>query len=410
MTGEAFALQLSDCAETFAGCTPDRIAARQALLTVGAAVLGLGTGLPVVALGRIAGQDAKPRSRPTGPWPIGPDGAAEQPSYFGDMVSGHDATTDARTPDPERMLTAYFHASATLNYLRTYPSPSAEAIAEITALARRAPQRGDPPDGAADLIAEIDQLLAAALTAPARSRCLHTLIPPIYTSHDALILPYEQALTRRTAAGEWWGCSAHLLWIGHRTSDSEQAHVRFAARIHNPIAVKLGPSTCPDDVARLCSLLNPAKIPGRLTLITRLGAARVHELLPPLLEAATGVPVTWMCDPMHANTRTTKEGRKFRRLEDVTEEIRAFFGVHRARGTVAGGIHLEAAREDVTECAGGRWPAAGAEAGLGERYQSLCDPGLSPAQTLECLVLVLRELRLQAMSKKSAATHISSDG
>jgi 3-deoxy-D-arabino-heptulosonate 7-phosphate (DAHP) synthase class II len=400
VTGDALALHLGDCAETFAGCTPGHIQSRQALLTVGAALLGLGTGRPIVAVGRIAGQYAKPRSRPTEPQPGGPPGA-EIPSYFGDMVNGHEPTAAARTPDPRRMLAAYFHAAATCNYLRAHPAPSARAVSEITTAACRALRRrhpsGRPSSGDdRDLIGEIDQLLAAALSAPARSRRLHTLIPPVYTSHEALILPYERALTRRTAAGDWWDCSAHLLWIGDRTCDPRQAHVRFAAQIRNPIAVKLGPAARPEDVATLCALLNPDRIPGRLTLITRLGAGRVHELLPPFLEAADGTPVTWMCDPMHGNTRTTKDGRKFRRLEDITAEVRAFFGVHREHGTVAGGIHLEAAGEPVTECTGG-WQRL-SETGLDENYQTRCDPRLNPAQTLECLVAALPDLRRQAMA------------
>ncbi|KAB2352335.1 3-deoxy-7-phosphoheptulonate synthase [Actinomadura rudentiformis] len=382
VTGDAFVLQLGDCAETFAGCTPGRIQARQALLTVGAAILGFGTGRPVVALGRIAGQYAKPRSRPTEP--------------------------DAGASSGAEILSAYFHASATLNYLRAHPNPSSRAIEEITETSVRAlrqngglparPSGEYEPGTATDLIGEIGHLLAAALEAPPRSRCLHTLVPSIYTSHEALILPYEEALTRRTAAGDWWDSSAHLLWLGHRTRDVRQAHVAFAARIRNPIAVKLGPSACPEEVAALCSMLNPHKIPGRLTLITRLGAARVGELLPPLVQAAATVPVTWVCDPMHGNTRTTEEGRKFRRLEDITEEIRAFFRVHRDLGTVAGGVHLEAAGEDVTECTGG-WRRI-SENGLGANYQTLCDPRLNPAQTLECLIVVLHELREQAMARK----------
>lgn len=397
VTGDAFVLHLGDCAETFADCTPQRIQARQALLAVGAAILGLGTGRPVVALGRIGGQYAKPRSHHTEQRPDAPAGT-EMPSYFGDMVNRHEPAADARTPDPQRLLAAYFHAAATLNYLRAHPIPSSRAIEEITAEACRALRHDGPGEIASgditDLICEIGHLLGAALAAPARSRSLHTLVPTVYTSHDALILPYEQALTRRTAAGDRWGCSAHLLWIGDRTRDPRRAHVRFAARIRNPIAVKLGPSARPEDVAALCSLLNPDKVPGRLALITRLGAAQVRDLLPPLLQAAAEVPVTWMCDPMHGNTRTTAEGRKFRRLDDITDEIRAFFGVHRAHGTVAGGIHLEAAGESVTECTGG-WRRI-RETGLGDNYQTRCDPRLNPSQTLECLIVVLRELRRQA--------------
>ncbi|MFG2000629.1 3-deoxy-7-phosphoheptulonate synthase [Spirillospora sp. NPDC048911] len=312
VTGDAFVLQLGDRAETSAGCTPGRVRARQALLTVGAALLGVGTGRPVVAL-------------------------------------------------------------ATLNHLRAHPHPPGRAIKEIIAAAVA-------PGAATGLIGEIGHLLTAALDVPPRSRCLHSLVPPIYTSHDALTLPYEEALTRRTTAGEWWDSSAHLLRLGHRTRDLRHAQIAFAARIRNPIAVTLGPSARPEDVAALCSVLNPYKLPGRLTLVARLGAARVGELLPPLVQAAAGVPVTWMCDPTHGDTRTTGEGRKFHLLEDITEEIRAFFRVHRDLGTTAGGVHLEAAAEDVTEC----------------------DPRLDPAQTLEFLILVMRELRHQAMARKNA--------
>ena len=244
----------------------------------------------------------------------------------------------------------------------------------------------------------MDHLLTTALAAPARSRCLHSLVPTIYTAREALSLPYEQALTRCTADGACWDASAHLLWIGDGTRDPRQAHVRFAAQVRNPIAVRLGPSARPEDVAALCSLLNPGKVLGRLTFITGLGAARVHDLLPPLLEAADGVPVTWMCDPTHG--QTTGKGRPVRCLEDIIEEIRAFFAVHRDHGTVPGGIHLETAGEVATESTAG-WPRARA-AGRSDDHQTLRGPRLSPAQALECVVATVRELRRQAMSREPA--------
>lgn len=332
VTGGAVMLHLGDSGETSNDRAASRIQARQALLAVGAAVLGLGTGRPVVALQRIEDQ--------------------------------------------------YFHAAATLNFLRAHPTPSAEAIRAITTEASQALHQCGPPGtpssgDMAHLICEVDQLLAAAVESPARSRRLHTLVPAAYSSHTisshTMRTPaYDQALTHRTVAGEQWSCAAHLLWLSGRTWDSLEPHVHFAAGIRNPIAVELGPSTRPEDVAKLCALLNPERIPGRLTLATGLGASQVRDLLPPLLEAAADVPVTWVCDPMRGNTRTTDEGREFCGLDGVAEEIRAFFGVHRDCGTVAGGIHLKAAGE----------------------------ADLNPAQTLECILLALSELRRQVSARK----------
>lgn len=287
VTGAAAALHLDDGDEV--DCTAARIQARRALLSLGAAILAFGSGQPVVAVSRTRGD--------------------------------------------------YFQAAATLNYLRAHPSPSPEAIEELTTAACRA-----LPHGHRDLGCEIGHLLTAALTAPAGSRCLHTLIPSLYTSHDARDLQYDRALTRRTAEGDRWDCSAHLLWIGGR----QRAQVRFAAQVRNPIAVRLDASTRPEDVAALCSLLNPDKVPGRLTLVTGLAPFQVHDL-PHLLKAAAGTPVTWMCDPTQA--------------EDIAAEVRGFFAVHRDHGTVAGGIHLTTA---------------------------------DPCQVLECLTAAMHEFRRQA--------------
>ncbi|MEW2357117.1 3-deoxy-7-phosphoheptulonate synthase [Spirillospora sp. NPDC029432] len=387
VSGDAFLLQMGDCAESFAGCTAAAIRDRQALIALAAGLLGAGTGRPVVTVGRIAGQYGKPRSRPT-ETVRGPGGtAAEVPSYLGDMVNSIDPA--GRTADPRRMVEAYFHAAATLNLLRADPVPRFEAVSALAERAAAPP--GHPAAG--DLLGDIGQLIAAATARTEGARCLHSMLPALYTSHEALILPYQEELVRRDADGTWWDSSAHLLWAGDRTRHPDEAHVRHLARIANPVAVKLGPSARPEDVTALCRRLNPGRVPGRLTLVTRLGAGRAARLLPPLLRAGrdSGVPVGWVCDPMHANIRTTAAGRKFCRVGDAVAEIRAFFAAHRREGTRPGGLHLETAPEDVTECAGGRQRLE--ERDLDRAYRTLCDPRLNPAQTVDCVLAALAELR-----------------
>jgi 3-deoxy-D-arabino-heptulosonate 7-phosphate (DAHP) synthase class II len=382
--GRSFVLNLGDCAETFASCNVHSLVSRQALAVAAASVLAYGSGLPVVTIGRIAGQYAKPRSQLIEP-------ATGMFSYLGDMVNSADPDPTVRIPNPHRMLEAYFHAAASLNHLRTHPAPPSAAVIKLI---RRA--AGACPDRAvADMLGDVANMFDLAAAVPPDSRALHSLLPELRISHEALVLVYEHALTRRTADGRWWDCSAHLLWIGERTREGGHAHIEWARRIANPVAVKLGPTATPDDVRTLCRLLNPHKIPGRLTLIPRVGAERAEHLLPVLLEAAaaTGTPVCWICDPMHANTHTVGDGRKTRRLHEITHEIMAFFHACRQTGTVPAGLHLETTADDVTECLGG-WQQLD-ENDLVRDYRTHCDPRLNDIQTIHCVTATLQELAHQ---------------
>ncbi|MBO0880055.1 MAG: 3-deoxy-7-phosphoheptulonate synthase [Mycobacterium sp.] len=379
--GRSFVLHLGDCAETFASCNTHSLVSRQALAAAASSVLAYGCGLPVVTIGRIAGQYAKPRSQPI-------DASTGMVAYFGDMINSADLDRAARVPDPNRMVDAYFHAAASLNHLRAHPIPPS---AVVTTLIRRA--AGVCPDHAvADMLGDVANMFDLALSAPLNSRVLHSLLPELRISHEALVLAYEHVLTRHTADDRWWDSSAHLLWIGERTRQSDHAHIEWARHIANPVAVKLGPTATPDDVAELCRLLNPGKIPGRLTLIPRLGVERTKPLLPMLLEAAaaSGTPVCWVCDPMHANTRKTGNGRKTRRFDEITAEIQAFFSACRQTGTIPAGLHLETAADDVTECTGG-WQQLD-ENDLARDYRTHCDPRLNDIQTIGCVTVALQEL------------------
>jgi 3-deoxy-D-arabino-heptulosonate 7-phosphate (DAHP) synthase class II len=385
VAGEAFVLQLGDCAETFADCAADGVRARQAVLAAASGMLAFGAGRPVVAVRRIVGQYPEPRPRSVEPAP----GIGRIPAQLGDVVNGFEPEKTARKPGPQRMMDAYFHCAATLNYLRAHPAAPAAVVQDVIDAARRE-LKSSRACGTAGLLSELGQILDVASAAPAGvSRCLHSLVSPVCISHEALVLPYEEALTQWDRDG-WWNCSAHMVWIGDRTCNPQGAHVRFAAQIGNPIAVQLGPTARPADVTALCALLNPHKEPGRLALVAQLGARQVRRRLPALLDSAADTPVVWMCDPTNTDTRTWG-GRTTRWLDDVTAELREFFAVCRERGVVPGGVHLEAAGEPVTECVGG---GQGLEpGGLEANYRTRCDPRLNPVQVLECVAVVLDELR-----------------
>jgi 3-deoxy-D-arabino-heptulosonate 7-phosphate (DAHP) synthase class II len=382
--GRSFVLTLGDCAETFASCTVDSLVNRQALAVAAASVLAFGSGRPVLTIGRIAGQYAKPRSKPI-------DASTGMLAYLGDMVNCVDADPAVRVPNPRRMLDAYFHAAASLNHLRAHPAPPSAAV---TTLIRRAASVC-PTRAVADMLGDLANMFDLAAAAPPDSRILHSLLPELRTSHEALVLAYEHALTRHAADDRWWGCSAHLLWIGERTRQTDYAHIEWARRIANPVAVKLGATASPDDVTDLCRVLNPHKVAGRLTLIPRLGAQGAQQTLPSLLEAAaaTGTPVCWVCDPMHANTRVAGDGRKTRHLDEITAEIQAFFHACRETGTIPAGLHLEATAEEVTECVGG-WQQLD-ETDLARDYRTYCDPRLNAIQTIDCVTVALEELARQ---------------
>lgn len=384
--GEAFVLMGGDCAESFADSSADRIRARIRTILQMAVVLTYGASVPVVKIGRMAGQFAKPRSNPLETF-----GGVTLPSYMGDAVNGYEFTAEARTPDPHRLVEAYQRSASTLNLMRAF---STGGFADLTAvhewnkgfMANPAYARYE------QFASEIDRAMRFMRAAGVDMDNLRTV--DLYSSHEALLLPYEDAMTRiDSRTGEPYNTSAHLLWIGERTRDIGGAHVEMLSHVSNPIGVKLGPTTTPQDALALVDKLNPEGIPGKLTFITRMGAGKIHEALPPLVEAIRqdGRPVTWVTDPMHGNTITASNGLKTRRLSAIVEEIDGFFTVHQDLGTHPGGIHVELTGGDVTEVLGGSEEIS--EDGLGERYETLVDPRLNHQQSLEMAFLLAEQLR-----------------
>ncbi len=388
--GEAFLLQGGDCAETFSAFSADAIRDKLKVLLQMAVVLTYGAQLPVVKVGRIAGQFAKPRSSTTETV----DGVT-LPAYRGDAVNGIDFAAEARTPDPDRLVRVYHQSAATLNLLRAFTAGGFADLARVHAwnqeFVASSPQ-GKRYQAMADEITRALRFLAACGVDVEHDPRFHTV--DFWTSHEALILGYEQALTRRDSlTGDWYDCSAHMLWIGERTRDPDGAHVAFLSGVHNPVGVKVGPTATVDEVEALCRRLNPEGVPGRLTLITRMGAAAVADRLPPLVRGvkALGLPVVWSCDPMHGNTFVTGSGYKTRRLSDILDELRGWFGVHAQEGTVPGGVHVELTGENVTECLGGAHEIADLD--LSTRYETACDPRLNNGQALELAFQIAEMLR-----------------
>jgi 3-deoxy-7-phosphoheptulonate synthase len=388
--GKAFVLQGGDCAETFQDFTANIIRDTFRVLLQMAVVLTFGASLPVVKLGRMAGQFAKPRSSDTETR----DGVT-LPAYRGDLINGPEFTPEARTPDPARMEAGYFQSAGTLNLLRAFATGGYADLHEVHRWNLGFVARSPLAERYQDIAHRIDETLAfmaaCGISSATTPQLHHT---DFFTSHEALLLPYEQALTRiDSTSGDWYGCSAHFLWIGDRTRQPDGAHVAFLRGLTNPIGVKLGPGTTPDSLLQLIELLNPRNELGRLTLITRMGADRVEGLLPPLLRAVkrSGHHVVWVCDPMHGNTITAADGRKTRSFNAILTEVRRFFDVHAAEGTWAGGVHVEMTGHAVTECIGGAH-------GLGMRdldshYETFCDPRLNAEQSLELAFLVAEELK-----------------
>ncbi len=388
--GEAFLLQGGDCAETFAAFGADSIRDKLKVLLQMAVVLTYGAQLPVVKVGRIAGQFAKPRS----------SGSETQngvtlPAYRGDAVNGLDFAPEARTPDPDRLVRVYHQSAATLNLLRAFTAGGFADLEKVHVwnqeFVASSPQ-GRRYRVLADEITRALRFLAACGVDVENDPMLHTV--DFWTSHEALILGYEQALTRRDSlTGDWYDCSAHMLWVGERTRDPDGAHVGFLSGVRNPIAAKLGPTASVDEVAALAERLNPAGIPGRLTLITRMGADVVGERLPPLLRAvkARDLSVVWSCDPMHGNTFVSDGGYKTRRFSDILSELHTWFAVHAQEGTTPGGVHVELTGEDVTECLGGAHEIADLD--LSRRYETACDPRLNNGQALELAFQIAEVLR-----------------
>jgi 3-deoxy-7-phosphoheptulonate synthase len=389
--GRAFLLQAGDCVESFHEFSAITIREKLKILLQMAAVLTYGATLPVVKVGRIAGQFVKPRSSPT---ERNGDGE-EVPAFRGHMVNGEAPTLDARRPDPERMLQGYHQSAATLNLVRAFTKGGFADLNQVHMWNQEFVASSPQGRRYEQLASEIERALRfmAAIGVDLRDEPhLHQV--DYWTSHEGLLLEYEEALTRRDSlTGDWYDCSAHMLWIGERTRQPDGAHVEFFAGVNNPIGVKLGPSVTAEDALELCERLNPQRVPGRLTLITRLGAERVFELLPPILRAVRDAehPVVWACDPMHANVFVSSTGRKTRHFDAVLGEIEGFFAAHRQAGTWPGGVHLEFTGDDVTECLGGSEDVQ--EAQLDARYMSLCDPRLNARQSLDLAFRVAELMR-----------------
>ncbi len=388
--GRAFTLQGGACGEAFSDFTANSVRDTFRVLLQMAVVLTFGASMPVVKIGRMAGQYAKPRSADNETQ----DGET-LPSYRGDLINGAAFTREARVPDPARMEIGYFQSAGTLNLLRAFASGGYADLHGVHRWNLGFVARSPLADRYADLAHRIDETLgfmnACGITGDNSPQIRET---DFYTSHEALLLPYEQALTRvDSTTGDWYACSAHLLWIGDRTRQPEGAHVEFLRGVKNPLGLKVGPSTTPDDLLRNIDILNPADEPGRLTLIVRMGAENVEKLFPPLLRAVqrAGRRVVWLTDPMHGNTVTAADGRKTRRFDAILDEVRRFFDVHAAEGTWAGGVHVEMTGADVTECVGGAHRLT--EADLAQRYETFMDPRLNAEQSLELAFLVAEELK-----------------
>ncbi|WP_431221444.1 class II 3-deoxy-7-phosphoheptulonate synthase [Leifsonia xyli] len=384
-SGEAFLLQGGDCAETFAGATADAIRNRVKTVLQMAVVLTYGASVPVIKMGRMAGQFAKPRSSDTET-----RNGVTLPAYRGDIVNGYDFTPESRQADPRRLVQGYHTAASTLNLIRAFTQGGFADLRQVHSwnkgfAANPANQRYE------GLAREIDRAIKFMEAAGADFDELKRV--EFYSSHEALLMDYERPMTRiDSRTGTPYNTSAHFVWIGERTREIDGAHVDFLSRVRNPIGVKLGPTTSRDDMLRLIDKLDPEREPGRLTFITRMGAGKIRDALPPLLEAIkrTDALPLWVTDPMHGNGLTTPTGYKTRRFDDVVDEVKGFFEAHRAVGTNPGGIHVELTGDDVTECLGGSEHID--EATLATRYESLCDPRLNHMQSLELAFLVAEEL------------------
>jgi len=388
--GRAFLLQGGDCAESFADFNERAITDTFRVLLQMAVILTFAAACPVVKVGRMAGQFAKPRSSSTET-----RNGTTLPSYRGDIVNDLDFTAEARHPDPRRQLRAYAQSAATLNLLRALAQGGFADLHRVQQwnfdFLRASPQGARYCDLASRISETLAFMRACGLDAVADPQVRQV---NFYTSHEALLLGYEQALTRcDPQTGEWYDGSAHFLWIGERTRQVDGAHVEFLRGIANPIGLKLGPTAAPDTLLRLLDALNPDDQPGRLTLISRMGADKIATALPPLIRVVQreGRCVIWSCDPMHGNTLETSTGYKTRPFTRILDEVRQFFAIHRAEGSIPGGVHFELTGQDVTECLGGA--QAITEQGLAVRYHTLCDPRLNASQSLELAFLIAETLK-----------------
>jgi 3-deoxy-7-phosphoheptulonate synthase len=389
-SGNAFLLQAGDCAESFEEFTAVNIREKLRVILQMAVMLTYSMGVPVVKVGRIAGQFAKPRSNPTETV-----GGVELPVFRGHMVNDPTPHLESRVPNPERLVQAYHQAASTLNLVRAFTKGGFADLNRVHAWNQEFVASSAEGQRYEQVASEVERALAfmrACGIDTETNTALHQV--DVYTSHEALILGYEEALTRQDSlTGDWYDCSAHMLWIGERTRQLDGAHVEFLRGVGNPIGCKIGKTTTVDYVLELCEALNPARIPGRLTLITRMGASDVEEALRPLLRAVrdAGHPVVWACDPMHANTFTAPNGRKTRHFEDIVSEITGFVRAHRTEGTWPGGIHIELTGENVTECLGGGEGLSNDD--LDTRYETVCDPRLNARQSLDLAFRVAELIR-----------------
>jgi len=388
--GEAFLLQGGDCAESFEDLGADTVRDTFRVILQMAVVLTYGAACPVVKLGRIAGQFAKPRSSDTETV----DGVS-LPSYRGDIVNGAEFTATARMPDPQRLIRAYSQSASVLNLLRALAQGGFADLHQVhrwTADFVRDSPQGERFEALAGRIADCLAFMEACGFDAARTPQLHAV--EFYTSHEALHLHYEQALVRRDeASGHWYGGSAHLLWLGERTREVEGAHVEFLRGLHNPIGIKVGPTATPGDLQRLLDRIDPERVPGRVVLISRMGAGKLPDRLPALVRSLREAQreVVWCCDPMHGNTVSSANGYKTRDFAAIVTEVRDFFAVHAAEGSHAGGLHFEMTGQDVTECRGGAQGLT--DASLEQRYRSACDPRLNGSQSLELAFMVAEMLK-----------------
>ena len=388
--GNAFLLQAGDCAESFEEFSAVNIREKLRVILQMAVVLTYSLGVPVVKVGRIAGQFAKPRSSP-----FERVGQLDLPTFRGHIVNDPNPTEAARVPSADRLVQAYHQSASTLNLLRAFTKGGFADLGRVHAWTQEFV--ASSPEGRAydQIAAEIDRALRFMRACGVDTENNHNLHEvDFYTSHEALLLGYEEALTRQDSlGGGWYDCSAHMLWIGERTRQLDGAHIEFLRGVGNPVGCKIGPGTSTDFVLELCDKLNPARIPGRLTLITRMGAEHIEDGLRPLLRAVrdTGHPVVWACDPMHANTFTSVSGRKTRDFDHIVAEISGFVRAHTAEGTWPGGIHVELTGDDVTECMGGADKILDSQ--LDDRYQTVCDPRLNARQSLDLAFHVAEMLR-----------------
>lgn len=384
--GEAFLLQGGDCAETFTGATADQIRNRVKTVLQMAVVLTYGASMPVIKMGRMAGQFAKPRSSD-----LETRGDVTLPAYRGDIVNGYDFTPESRTADPRRIVQGYHTAASTLNLIRAF-TQGGFADLRLVHYWNKGFTENPQNQRYEQLAREIDRAVKFMVACGADFEGMKRT--EFYTGHEGLLMDYERPMTRiDSRTGTPYNTSSHFIWIGERTRELDGAHVDFLSRVRNPIGVKLGPSTTPETMLELIDKLDPDREPGRLTFITRMGAGRIRDALPPLLEAvkASDALPLWVTDPMHGNGLTTPTGYKTRRFDDVVDEVKGFFEAHRAAGTHPGGIHVELTGDDVTECLGGSEHID--EATLATRYESVCDPRLNHMQSLELAFLVAEELR-----------------